>query len=139
MNISDVKADKYASEVFPLTADQYEELKESIRQRGFLPCYPIVINEKGDVLDGHHRLRACQELGIEPRFEVKKKSSDDNNELEEKLFVIDSNLARRQLTRFQAAELVLRKKKPLLVELAKLNMSAGGSKKKGSLNRETLH
>jgi hypothetical protein len=43
----------------------------------------------------------------------------------EELFVIDSNLARRQLTTFQACELAL-KKKPILDRIARDNMSLGG-------------
>ncbi len=34
--------------------------------------YPIIVNEDLEVLDGHHRYRACTELGIEPDFEVRK-------------------------------------------------------------------
>ena len=44
---------------------------------------------------------------------------------QEKLFVIDSNLTRRQLSEFSRIELALTKK-PLLEQIAKLNMSLGG-------------
>jgi ParB-like chromosome segregation protein Spo0J len=128
--VTKVKTDKYANKVTPLSKDEYESLKQSIAERGGL-YVPIAINKEGDVLDGHHRLKACQELGIKPEFEVKVFS----NELLEELFVYDTNLIRRQLNDYQRGVLVL-KKKPLLEELAKRNMSLGG---KGSKNLETLH
>jgi ParB family transcriptional regulator, chromosome partitioning protein len=124
------KTTKYANEIYPLGTDEYEELKQSIKERGLY--HPIIINQDGDVLDGHHRLKACEELGIKPRFEVKQ---FDNVVLEE-LFVIDSNLARRQLTVFAYAELIIVKKEPLLKELAERNMKAGITL---SRNQERVH
>src|SRR5215211_4888830 len=61
---------KYANKVYPLTNGEYEALKQSIKDAKKLHI-PISINKHGDVLDGHHRLRACTELGIEPTFEAK--------------------------------------------------------------------
>ena len=73
------------------------------------------------VLDGHHRVRICQELNIEPWTEIKKFESD----LHERLFVVDSNLTRRHLNDYQRAKLALWAK-PILQEIAKRNMSLGG-------------
>ena len=73
------------------------------------------------MLDGHHRFRACTELGIEPDFEVRK--FDDK--LLEKKFVIEANLRRRHLNNFQLVELAV----PLLeIEkaLAKKRQVKGG-------------
>src|SRR4030095_10110584 len=84
----------------------------------------------GIILDGHHRYKACQELGIEPKTIVR----EFNDKLEEQLFVIDCNLRRRQLNDFQKTELAL-KSKSILKEIAKKNMSLGG---KGSKDLETL-
>jgi len=53
------------------------------------------------ILDGHHRYRICQELGITPKVEVK----TFPNKLLEKKFVIEVNLRRRHLNDFQKAEL----------------------------------
>ena len=41
---------------------EFDALKESIRQYGVL--VPIVRDEVGLLIDGHHRSRACEELGI---------------------------------------------------------------------------
>jgi DNA modification methylase len=128
-----IKTTKYANKVPPLSRDQSEKVKQSLKSRGFIAEYPILINRNGDILDGHHRYWYSQELGIEPVIEVI--SQEFKSELEEELFVFDINRARRQLTAWQDAELVL-KEKPILARLAKLNMSLGG---KGSRIQETLH
>jgi N6-adenosine-specific RNA methylase IME4 len=116
----DVKTDKYNNKIDPLTKDEYGLLKKSIAEHGLY--HPITINQSGDVLDGHHRLKACQELGIKPEFEVKV----FEDELLEELFVIDTNIARRQLSAFRRGELLLSKKKPVLERIAKENMSLAG-------------
>ena len=46
----------------PLTAEEYNELKNDIAERGVM--VPIEYDEHGNVLDGHHRLQICAELGI---------------------------------------------------------------------------
>jgi ParB-like chromosome segregation protein Spo0J len=102
-----------------MSDEEFEELKASIKQEG--QHYPIVANEDLEVLDGHHRFRACTELGMEPDFEVRK----FENKLLEKKFVIEANLRRRHLTSFQLVELAV----PLLeIEkaLAKKRQVEGG-------------
>jgi phage N-6-adenine-methyltransferase len=46
----------------PLSPDEYEALKADIAARGVM--IPVEYDEYGEVLDGHHRIRACQELGV---------------------------------------------------------------------------
>lgn len=46
----------------PLTEDEYASLREDIMIRGVL--VPVEKDEKGNILDGHHRVRICEELGI---------------------------------------------------------------------------
>jgi ParB-like chromosome segregation protein Spo0J len=102
-----------------MSEEEFAELKASIQTEG--QHYAIIVNEDLIVLDGHHRYRACSELGIEPDFEVRK--FDDK--LLEKKFVIESNLRRRHLNNFQLVELAI----PLLeIEkaLAKQRQSKGG-------------
>lgn len=96
---------------------EYSSLKKSIKKNG--QYSPIIANGRGEILDGHQRFRACQELGIEPSFLLQ----DFGDKKQEFLFVIDSNLERRHLTVFQRAELVL-KKKSILEELARRNTAA---------------
>jgi site-specific DNA-methyltransferase (adenine-specific) len=109
---------EYAKLVPPLTDSDYSGLKRSIQNEGL--HYAITLNKKFEVLDGHHRFKVCQELGIEPKTEVK----TFTDELYEKLFVINSNSKRRQLTEFQRLELASLKE-PLLKEIARKNMYRG--------------
>jgi ParB-like chromosome segregation protein Spo0J len=102
-----------------MSEEEFFELKASIQTEG--QHYPIVVNEDLEILDGHHRYRACIELGIEPDFEVRK----FEDKLLEKKFVIEVNLRRRHLNNFQLVELAL----PLLeIEkaLAKKRQAKGG-------------
>ena len=102
-----------------MSEDEFAELKASMQAEG--QHYPIIVNEDLEILDGHHRYRACTELGVEPDFEVRK----FEDKLLEKKFVIEVNLRRRHLNNFQLVELAV----PLLeIEkaLAKKRQSEGG-------------
>jgi ParB-like chromosome segregation protein Spo0J len=102
-----------------MSNEEFAELKASIQAEG--QHYPIVANEDLEILDGYHRFRACVELSIEPDFEVRK----FEDKLREKKFVIEANLRRRHLTKFQLVELGV----PLLeIEkaLAKKRQAIGG-------------
>ncbi len=95
-----------------LPCEEYKALKDSIIQNGL--HFPIVVNGENVILDGYNRYKICNELGIEPKFEVKY----FDNPLLEKQFVIEANLRRRHLNKFQRVEMA----KPLLEiekELAK--------------------
>ncbi len=94
---------EYEELVFPLDKEDYDNLFRSIKESGL--WYPIIVNREGIVLDGHHRFKICEKLGIEPRIEVK--YFDDKND--EALFVIDSNKNRRHLDTAQRTELSFRK------------------------------
>jgi hypothetical protein len=61
-------------------------LKNSISSKGL--HLPIIINQDNVILDGHNRLKICQELGIEPKFEVK----EFQDSLQEKEFVIQCTI-----------------------------------------------
>jgi hypothetical protein len=86
-----VLADKI--ELPKLSSDEYTSLKDSIAANGQL--VPILRDAKtGAIIDGHHRLRACEALGIEPEYDDVSTGSAD--ELRSLAFVV--NIARRQLT-----------------------------------------
>lgn len=95
---------KYSSLVPELKREGYESLKESIKQDG--QWVPLIVNQDGVLLDGHHRYKVCQELGIKPHYIVK----EFKDEFYEKLFVIDCNIKRRQLNNFQRVKLALKSK-----------------------------
>lgn len=82
-----------------LTGEEYEALKASLARDGQL--YPIIVNKKGVILDGHNRYHALMDLSKDIKMDIK----DFDDPLEEKRFVIEVNLKRRHLTLFQKAEL----------------------------------
>jgi DNA modification methylase len=90
---------EYSKLVNLLSTSEYDVLKNSISNKGL--HLPIIVNQDNVILDGHNRLKICQELGIEPKFEVKEFSDKS----QEKEFVIEVNLKRRHLNNFQVAEL----------------------------------
>ena len=85
----------------PLTADEYAELKSDIEQRGVM--VPIEYDEHGNVLDGHHRLQICAELGIRDFPKVIRAGM---TEAEKRTHARKLNMARRQLDREQRRELI---------------------------------
>ena len=90
---------EYSNLVPPLSVSEYLSLKNSISKTGLR--MPIIINSDHVILDGHNRDKICQELGIEARYEV----IDFKDKLEEKSFVIETNLERRHLSGFQRIQL----------------------------------
>ena len=86
----------------PQTPAEYESFKRTIAQRGV--DVPTVWDEDGNLLDGEHRERACWELGIDCRREVRQFASDgDKCE-----FVVTVNCKRRQPNRKQKRDLIAR-------------------------------
>lgn len=76
-----------------LPDDEYRALRDDIAKRGVL--VPIEIDgDSGEVLDGHHRLRICQELGITD-YPRAVRSFDSDDEREE--HVVTLNVRRRHL------------------------------------------
>ena len=90
---------EYYNLIYPLLKPEYEQLKDSIRKDRL--HLPIVINPKGEILDGYNRHKICQELQLPLNYEIKSFDSL----IDEKRFVIDINLKRRHLNDFQKAEL----------------------------------
>lgn len=77
---------------------EYHSLRESIGLHGLQE--PLVTDaDTGELLDGRHRLRACQELGITPDVLPRRFSS----EAERLDFVLDLNVNRRHLNESQRA------------------------------------
>jgi len=58
-----------AAMVFPqVTGAAYAALKADIAEHGLVEA--VVVTTDGAILDGRARLRACRELGVQPRFRV---------------------------------------------------------------------
>jgi hypothetical protein len=61
---------EYVTLIPPISTTDYERLKKSIAKEGGL-LMPIILNQDNVVLDGHHRMRACKELGFPVIHNVK--------------------------------------------------------------------
>ena len=84
-----------------LNADEYKELKEDIAQRGVM--VPIEFDEQGHILDGHHRMKICAELGIKDYPKVIRAGMTEE---EKRTHARKLNMARRQLSQEQRRELI---------------------------------
>lgn len=86
-----------AATLFPMMdAESFERLKADIKENGQDQRITFF---NGMVLDGRNRLKACQELGIEPRTE----EIEDDGVFDPYKWVLSINLHRRHLTESQRA------------------------------------
>ena len=60
----------YQDLVPEMSTEEYKSFKRDIKENGLR--IPITVNQEGVILDGHHRFRACKELGIECTFDTPK-------------------------------------------------------------------
>lgn len=120
--ISKLKIKPEYLELIPRLSDtDKRRLVDSIKKDGMM--IPITVNSQGIILDGHTRYEICKEFGIKIKFAVKEFENEDD----EMRFVVMTNVARRQLTKFQKVELAwplyeLEKKRALEREQAQGNM-----------------
>lgn len=113
---------KFKNLIPPLSKDEYEGLKESIKIDG---CRDSIVVWNNTIIDGHNRYEICQSLGIS--FTTVTKEFDDENEA--KIWIIHNQFSRRNINAYTRAELAL-KLEDMLREKAKKNMSKGGGDKK---------
>jgi len=73
----DVTLEETPYQVVPdLDAEEYEALKADIKENGII--VPITIDGGGHIIDGHHRYKAAQELGIsDPPTDLKTDLDDE--------------------------------------------------------------
>ncbi|WP_245763355.1 ParB N-terminal domain-containing protein [Paraburkholderia diazotrophica] len=76
------------------------ELRASIEAHGVQ--VPIIVDEHGNTIDGHHRQKLAAELGIEYPREVREGLSDD----EKRMLALTLNTKRRMLTPEQIREVI---------------------------------
>ena len=84
----------------PLASDEYQELYEDIKENGVL--VPVLEDEDGVIIDGHHRSRIASELGIPCPIETISNKSD----AEKRGMAFTLNLKRRHLNREQRRALI---------------------------------
>jgi len=106
-----------AALMLPKMSDaEFADLKADIQANGLLQ--PI-LRKQGYVIDGAHRLRACEELGIEPTYE--EFSGDDI--ISE---ITSLNLFRRHLSADQRATLVVKMRRDQSAKAKRRDQNAQG-------------
>lgn len=104
-------------EIFPkMSETEFQELKESIREHGLKT---VITFWRGQLIDGRHRARALEELGISIDYHWAELEDDDDPIA----FAIAANLHRRQLTTSQ--------KSMVAAELATLQNGSNQYQKQG--------
>lgn len=104
----------------PMGEEEFLRFVADIQQRGLLePIWTF----QGKIVDGIHRYRACQQLGIEPRYQ----EWDGVGSLVS--FVVSRNLRRRHLSSTQRAMVALEIEKHLAIEARRNQAMSGGDKK----------
>ena len=98
--------------IAPLTANEFENLKASIQRDG---CLHAIITWHGIILDGHNRYKICTELGI-PYQTIELEFGDEEHA---KLWMVQNQLARRNIKPFQKCEMVYPLEKIISEEVAK--------------------
>jgi hypothetical protein len=97
-----MKASAVGGQMPDLQQDDYDALKESIRNWGQL--VPILVDANGQVIDGENRTRACHELNITPwtvKLRYVPKDKDERHAI-----ALAVNLARRHLSSGQRRKVV---------------------------------
>ncbi|MCD8207063.1 MAG: ParB N-terminal domain-containing protein [Bacteroidales bacterium] len=85
----------------PLTDEEYAELKADIVERGVM--VPIEFDEDGNILDGYHRYKICQELGIKDYPTVIRAGMSESDKF---THARKLNMARRHLNQEQRRSLI---------------------------------
>lgn len=101
----------FAKAIPEMTEDEYKQLKSDIKEHG--QKVPIIIY-KGEVLDGRHRSRICQELKLTPKVVEFK-----GTEVEAASLVVSLNIKRRHLTVGQRSRIVNLTLRPAVEAAAK--------------------
>jgi ParB-like chromosome segregation protein Spo0J len=84
-------------QVMPLLSEgEFAELKADIAARGVMVA--IEYDETGNILDGYHRVQACQELGITDWPRITRLGLDEAGK---RLHARKLNMARRHLNQAQ--------------------------------------
>jgi hypothetical protein len=102
--VAPIRPDQRHQYLPQMTEKDYERLKDSIRRSGGLwPGHEIEVDEDGVILDGHHRAKACAELGVDCPARVR---TDLTTEDEKFAYIWSINMARRHLSIEQKREMV---------------------------------
>lgn len=84
----------------PLSVEEYSNLEQSIRDHGIQ--VPVLVDEDGVVIDGHHRQKIAQQLGLDCPTETRNGMSES----EKRSLSISLNIDRRQLSQAQRRAII---------------------------------
>jgi len=110
----------------PLSTEEREQLEQNIITAR--KCHDAIILWEGIIVDGHNRYEICKKHGIE--FEVKEIELPSKEAA--MVWILENQLARRNLTDAMRIEVALLKE-DVLREKAKKNQSRGGGDRMSSL------
>jgi len=97
---------KFKNLIPPLEKEEYDTLKNSIISEG---CREPLTLWNGTIIDGHNRYRICSQKGI--KFKTMNKNF--KNEGEAIIWMIDNQLGRRNISKYNRTILALKKEKIL--------------------------
>lgn len=83
-----------------LSGEDFANLEQSIRDNGIQ--VPVIVDDEGHTIDGHHRQKIAESLGITCPVEVKFGLTD----AQKRTLSLSLNLDRRQLSREQRREVI---------------------------------
>lgn len=119
----ELKVDDEFKNFIPRQKDtEFEALSDSIDKNGCID--PIIVwKGNGILIDGHHRYEICKFRKIP--FDIIEMEFEDRDAI--KLWILQHQLARRNLNDFQRIELVLRFKDVLAAKAKENQRAAGGA------------
>ena len=83
----------------------FQSLLSSVESDGFIE--PVIRIYEGQILDGWHRYRAAQELGIIRKLRFREWNEDSHRDGDPKVFVLARNIERRHLNAAQRAQIAV--------------------------------
>lgn len=110
--------------IYPLQEHEYNQLEESIKREG---CRDPLVVWGDTLLDGHHRLQICDKHNI--AYNTTGLAFDSREDA--KLWIIDNQIARRNLTMYQLARLVDAKKEIYAKQAEQRMLVGGGAQNSG--------
>ena len=110
----------------PLTEEEYQALKASVASHGITS--PVVVTEDGQVLDGVHRLRIAKELDLPPSA-IPTVVVPGLAEEEKIARAVALNVARRQLSKDELKNLVVRLRQKHRLSYRQIEEATGVSEK----------
>lgn len=104
------------------------ELRESMREFGWIPHHPAIRDERGVVLVGHRRLLVAAELGIEPQIVTMKLGLGDTGDAQRLRLALASNLGGKPMTAPERAKIAQQLYKEREWSLQRIGEALGVSK-----------